>query len=163
MSTRREGRQEGRSQSQRQLRVGEELRHAISAALMRGDLRDPDLEDASITVTEVRVSPDLRNATAYVMPLGGDRRDEILEALRRASPYLRGQIARAVRLKYAPQLSFAEDASFDEAARIERLLRSPAVAPDLAPTRGEESAADGDADGDVDGDEAGTARGDHGA
>ena len=145
MSTRREG----RPQSQRQLRVGEEVRHALSAALMRGDLHDPVLEDASITVTEVRISPDLRNATAFVMPLGGDRRDEILDALRRAAPYLRGPIARAVRLKYAPQIGFAEDSSFDEADRIGQLLRAPAVARDLAPADDAgEDGADGEEDGD---------------
>ena len=119
--------------SQRQLRVGEELRHALSAVLMRGDLRDPALSDVSITVTEVRVSPDLRNATAFIMPLGGDNTDEVLAALKRASAFLRGQVSRQVRLKYSPSLSFQADQSFDEAQRIDDALRRPEVVRDLHP------------------------------
>ena len=108
--------------SQRQLRVGEEIRHALSTILLRGDLHDPDLADASITVSEVRVSPDLKHATAYVMPLGGDHKVEALAGLRRAAPFLRGQVARAVRLKFAPNLRFEVDDRFDRAQRIDALL-----------------------------------------
>src|SRR5690606_18109024 len=93
---------------------------------------DPVLQEVSVTVTEVRVSPDLRNATAFVVPLGGGRMDEVLAALRRATPYLRGQLAREVRLRVAPVLGFAADTSFDQADRIERLLRGIA-APGRAP------------------------------
>ena len=130
-----------RAPSQRQLRVGEEIRHALSAVLMRGDMRDPDLKDASITVAEVRVSPDLRNATAFILPLGGDRSAEVLSALKRAAPFLRAQVSQAVRLRFAPSLSFQLDTSFDYADRIGRLLQSEPVARDLddeAGERGEE-------------------------
>lgn len=120
-------RHRGKAQSKRQLRVGEELRHALAGVLARGELRDPELRDLSITVTEVRASPDLRNATVYVLPLGGTRTPEDTEAtiraLRRAGPYLRGQIARQVVLKFVPALSFEADTSFDRADRIDSLLR----------------------------------------
>ncbi len=128
----------GRSPSQRQLRVGEELRHALAVILERGDVRDPGLGKASITVTEVRVSPDLRNATAFVMPLGGGGTPEAVEALTRASPFLRRQLARVVHLKYVPAITFAADRSFEEARRIDALLHEPVGARDLA----------GDGDGD---------------
>ena len=134
-----------RAPSQRQLRVGEEIRHALSAILMRGDVRDPDLQDASITVAEVRVSPDLRNATAFILPLGGERSAEILEALKRAAPFLRAQVSHAVRLRFAPSLSFQLDTSFDYADRISQLLRTEPVARDL-----DEDDTDGD---DIDGDD----------
>jgi ribosome-binding factor A len=109
--------------SQRQLRVGEEVRHALAWLLERGDIRDPGLQGATVTVTEVRVSPDLRNATAYIVPLGGGDVAPVLEALTRARPFLRRQIAAAVRLQYAPNLTFAADTSFDHASRIDGLLR----------------------------------------
>jgi len=126
-------RREGSSgRSQRQLRVGEELRHVLADVLRRGDIRDPELVDATITVTEVRISPDLKNATAFVVPLGGLRQAEILAALRRVAPYLRGVISRAVALQFTPMLSFELDRSFDHAARIESLLHRPDVAADLA-------------------------------
>jgi len=131
------------SPSQRQLRVGEELRHALAALLERGAVRDPGLGAASITVTEVRVSPDLRNATVYVMPLGGGDAAGALAALTRAAAYLRRLVAGAVRLRYVPALEFRADATFDEAARIDALLREPAVARDLAPDDDEEAEADG--------------------
>ncbi len=121
----------GSPPTQRQLRVGEELRHVLAQVLARGELRDPALADLSITVTQVRVSPDLRNATAYVMPLGGDHVADALAALRRAAPFLRGQIARAIDLRMVPQLDFAIDTSFDHAQRIDGLLRRPEVARDL--------------------------------
>ena len=120
---------EGRSQ--RQLRVGEELRHALDDIFRRAPIRDPDLRDVSITVSEVRVSPDLRAATAFVLPLSGAKSEVVLAALKRASPFLRGEVAKMVRLRLAPTLSFALDRSFDEAERIERALASPAVRRDL--------------------------------
>ncbi len=115
-----------RAPSQRQLRVGEEMRHTLSAILSRGDLRDPDLQDVSITVGEVRVSHDLRNATAFVLPLGGRDGEVVLAALRRAAPYIRGQLGRAMRLKFTPTLSFQYDGSFDHAEHIASLLEEAA-------------------------------------
>jgi ribosome-binding factor A len=129
--------------SQRQLRVGEELRHALAAVFERGELRDPELA-VPITVTEVRMSPDLRHATCFVTPLGGGHADDVLKALIRARLYLRRRIAHLVKLKFAPSLSFRMDASFDEAGRINRLLHSPAVARDLA-SRGEAPPSDSSA------------------
>lgn len=110
--------------SQRQLRVGEALRHALAELLGRGAFRERALREASITVTEVRVGPDLKHATAFVTPLGGGDAGEILEALRRATPYLRAQVARLVPLKFTPDLVFEADTSFDRAARIDALLRA---------------------------------------
>ncbi len=121
-----------RGTSQRQLRVGEQLRQAISEVLLRGELRDPALVGASVTVSEVRASPDLRRATAYVMPLGGGEIETVVEALNRAAPYLRRQIARVVQLKYAPLIDFQADTSFDYAGRIDQVLHDPAVVADLA-------------------------------
>jgi ribosome-binding factor A len=117
--------------SQRQLRVGEELRHVLAQLLRPGELRDPALFDANITVTEVRLSPDLRNATAFVMPLGGANVADIVAALKRSAPYLKGRIAKAVRLRHVPNLSFALDNAFDSADRIAALLHSDAVERDL--------------------------------
>lgn len=117
--------------SQRQLRVGEEIRHAMSAILARGDLRDPVLAGQSITVSEVRVSPDLKNATCFVIPLGGVDMGEVVAALKRAAAFLRGQLAREVQLRHVPGLQFQADLSFDEAGRIDSVLRRPEVARDL--------------------------------
>ena len=117
--------------SQRQLRVGEELRHALAALLRPGELRDPVLYDANVTVTEVQVSPDLRNATAFVMPLAGANVADIVAALQRGAAFLKGQIARAVRLRRVPNLSFALDSAFDSADRIAAILHSEAVERDL--------------------------------
>jgi ribosome-binding factor A len=117
--------------SQRQLRVGEEIRHVLVEILARGQLRDPDLQGVSITVSEVRASPDLKHATAYVMPLGGGKVDTVVKALKRASGFLRGEVARAVRLRVAPEIDFAADRSFEEASRIEAALRRPEVQRDL--------------------------------
>ncbi|WP_188259758.1 30S ribosome-binding factor RbfA [Azospirillum tabaci] len=121
----------GKPPSQRQLRVGEEIRHALAELFRRGDFHDPELAELNVTVTEVRISPDLRNATAFVTPLGGGPMDETLSALRRAAPFLRGQIARAINLRHAPTLSFEADTSFDYAGRIDAILHSPAVARDV--------------------------------
>jgi len=117
--------------SQRQLRVGEELRHALARLLRPGELRDPALFDANVTVTEVQLSPDLRNATAFVMPLGGSNAADIVAGLRRSAPYLKGQIARMVQLRRVPNLSFALDSAFDSADRIAAALHSETVARDL--------------------------------
>jgi ribosome-binding factor A len=122
-----------RRPGQRQLRVGEELRHALAKILRDGECRDPALENASITVTEVRMSPDLRNATAFVMPLAGANAAEILAALKRCAAFLKGRIAREVALRNTPNLAFALDGSFDQAERIHRLLSRPEVARDLGP------------------------------
>jgi len=127
--------------SQRALRVGELIRHALSEMLTRGDVHDPVLEGHLITVPEVRMSPDLRLATIYVMPLGGRDVKEVIAALDRNKRYLRGEIAHRVNLKFAPDLRFHADERFDEAERIDKLLRTPAVARDLKREDGQE---DGD-------------------
>ena len=119
--------------SQRRLRVGEELRHALSRILCEGACRDPALSQASITVTEVRVSPDLRNATAFVMPLAGANAMDILAGLRRSAAFLRALLAREVALRNTPSLTFEFDDSFDYADRISALLARPDVARDLEP------------------------------
>jgi ribosome-binding factor A len=124
--------------SQRQLRVGELVRHAMSDLLTRGEVHDPVLEGHLITVPEVRMSADLRLATIYVMPLGGKDIDAVLEALERNKRYLRGEIARHVNLKFAPDIRFHADERFAEAERIEKLLRTPAVQRDLKRDEGEE-------------------------
>jgi ribosome-binding factor A len=118
--------------SQRQLRVGELVRHELAEMLSRGDIHDPVVETHMITVPEVRMSPDLRLATIYIMPLGGRDGKEVLEALDRNKKYVRGEIARRVNLKFAPDIRFRIDERFDEAERIEKLLRTPAVQRDLA-------------------------------
>jgi ribosome-binding factor A len=115
------------------LRVGEELRHVLAGVLGRGELRDPDLADATVTVTEVRVSPDLRRAIAFVMPLGGARQAEVMAALRRSAPYLRRVIARTVKLRLVPDLAFELDTAFDHASTVSAVLHRPEVERDLAP------------------------------
>ncbi len=120
--------------SQRQLRVGELVRHAIAEILSQGDVHDPVLEGHLITVPEVRMSPDLKLATIYVMPLGGRDLGEVIAALDRNKRFLRGEIAHRVNLKFAPDIRFRADERFDEAARIDRLLKTPEVQRDLTPT-----------------------------
>ncbi len=127
--------------SQRQLRVGEELRHALAEIFLRGELRDPALHGVSLTVAEVRVSADLRNATVFVIPLGGGGGAEMMAALERCTPYLRGQVAGRVRLRYVPTLVFAADPSFDYAERIDSVLR--ALEPASPPARDEAGDEDG--------------------
>ena len=117
--------------SQRQLRVGELVRHALSEMLARGDVHDPVLEGHLITIPEVRMSADLRLATIYVMPLGGHDIKQVLQALERNTRFLRGEISHRVNLKFAPEIRFRIDERFDEAERIEKLLRTPAVQRDL--------------------------------
>jgi ribosome-binding factor A len=119
--------------SQRQLRVGETVRHALAEILAHGGIHDPALEGHIVTVPEVRMSPDLKLATIYVMPLGGRDTEIVLAALERNKKFLRGELARRVNLKFAPDVRFRADDRFDEAERIEKLLRTPAVLRDLAP------------------------------
>ena len=117
--------------SQRQLRVGELIRHALAEMLSRGEIHDPVIEGHMITVPEVRMTADLRLATVYVMPLGGKDEQEVVAALERNKKFLRGEIARRVNLKFAPEIRFRIDERFDEAERIEKLLRTPRVQRDL--------------------------------
>ena len=116
--------------SQRQQRVAELVRHALAEVLSRGDLRDDVLTSHVVTVPEVRMSPDLKLATAYVMPLGGKDESAVVAALERNRKILRQEVARRVNLKFAPELRFRRDESFDEAARIDALLRTEKVARD---------------------------------
>jgi ribosome-binding factor A len=125
------GREAAAGPSQRQLRVGEEVRHALVEILRDSHARDPDLRDANVTVTEVRISPDLANATAYVMPLGGRKVGSIVSALNRAAPYFRTQLAHAVQLRHVPRIGFEVDSSFSYAEKIEGLLHKPEVERDL--------------------------------
>jgi ribosome-binding factor A len=120
--------------SQRQLRVGELIRHAMAEMLTRGDIHDPVIERHLITVPEVRMSPDLRLATIFVIPLGGKDSDAVLAALDANKKYLRGEVARRINLKFAPEIRFRLDERFEEAERIEKLLRTPAVQRDLKKT-----------------------------
>jgi ribosome-binding factor A len=113
------------------LRVAEEIRHVLAGVFTRGEIRDPDLAGVPITVTEVRISPDLKHATAFVIRLGRSDMEEKLPALRRAAPFLRSQLARALSLRYAPDLSFRADTSIDYAMHVDNLLHTPAVARDL--------------------------------
>jgi ribosome-binding factor A len=103
----------------------------LSALFLRGDFRDPALQGLNVTVTEVRLSPDLRNATAFVTPLGGEQCGEAIKALRHAAGFLRGMVAKELNLRFAPTLTFQADISFDEASRVDRLLQLPDVARDL--------------------------------
>jgi ribosome-binding factor A len=117
---------------QRQLRVGERIRHILADVLLRGELHDPVLDQAQmITITAVEVGPDLKHATAYVMPLGGKNAEAILEALNRASGYFRSAVAPELDLRYSPRISFRLDHSFDQAERIETLLRQDRVRKDI--------------------------------
>jgi ribosome-binding factor A len=120
------------SAGQRQLRVGELIRHALAEMLTRGDVHDPVIQGHVITVPEVRMTADLRLATIYVMPLGGRDVNDVVQALEDNKRFLRGEIARRVNLKFAPEIRFRADERFDEAERIEKLLRTPAVQRDLA-------------------------------
>jgi ribosome-binding factor A len=127
--------------SPRQLRVGELIRHAVAEMLTRGEIHDPVIEAHMITVPEVRVSADLRLATIYVMPLGGRDEQTVIEALDRNKRFMRGELARRINLKFAPEIRFRIDERFDEAERIEKLLRTPPVQRDLA-TKGPDDAGD---------------------
>jgi ribosome-binding factor A len=117
--------------SQRQLRVGEMLRHALAEILSRSDIRDPDLEGVSVTITQVKPSPDMRYATVYCAPLGGKNAEPIIAALNRHKGFLRGQMGHMISIKFTPDLRFLEDQSFAEAEKIENILKSPQVQRDL--------------------------------
>ena len=131
MPRRRSSEKDNRGHSQRQLRVGEEIRHLLAELLERGDMRDPELRDARITVTSVDVSPDLRNATAFIMPLGGQDKDRLLAAMKRAAPWFRARVGEKAGLRSAPDIRFQLDTTFDEADKIGALLRRPDVARDI--------------------------------
>ena len=120
-----------RGPSQRQLRVAEEIRHILAGILLRGELRDATLVGVSITVSEVRISPDLKNATVYSLPFGKAEVAAVMKGLNRSAPYLRAQVGAALPLRYTPTLTFVPDRSFDEARHIDELLRSEKVARDL--------------------------------
>jgi len=127
-------RREAKAPSQRQLRVGEEIRHALAWALERGEVRDPAVIGVPVTVTEVRISPDLKNATAFIVPLGGGDAEKIqavVDGLNRASAFLRRMVISQVQLRAVPRLNFIADVSFDKASEIDALLRTANVARDL--------------------------------
>jgi ribosome-binding factor A len=129
--------------SQRQLRVAEEVRHALASVFAREEFRDPDLHDLHITVTEVRASPDLKHMTAFVSGLGRDLTDAQFAGLRRVSPFLKRQVAHAVRLKFAPELHFQPDTALDYAMKIDALMKRPEIQRDLTPR----PAAEGEGEG----------------
>lgn len=128
--------------SQRQLRVGELIRHALAEILIRGEVIDPELETMTITIPEVRMSPDLGLATAYVMPLGSGDATKAVAALERNSKFLRGAVAKRVNLQFAATIRFRVDESFEKGARIDALLRSPAVRRDLEPGAADDADSD---------------------
>lgn len=117
------GKYQNKAPSQRQLRVGEEIRHGLSEMFLRGEIGDPRVEDASVTVSEVRISPDLRNATAYIMPLKGENKEATLELLRDYNGMIRTLVAKKLRLKFSPRIHFKLDHSFETASHIDGLLR----------------------------------------
>lgn len=124
--------------SQRQLRVAEEVRHALSAVFAREEFRDPDLQGLHVTVTEVRASPDLKHMTAFVSGLGRDLTEAQFAGLRRVAPFLRREVSHAVRLKFAPDLHFQPDTALDYAMRIDAVMKRPEVQRDLGPVREED-------------------------
>lgn len=118
--------------SQRQLRVGEQVRHALADVIQRGEIRDDLLEQTVLSVSEVRMSPDLKIATAFIAPLGAADNQAVIKALARNAKFIRGRVSGALRqMKYMPEFRFRLDTSFDNMARIDQLLRSPEVARDL--------------------------------
>jgi ribosome-binding factor A len=139
MARQQKQRQQSAGGSPRQLRVGELVRHAMADMLSRGEIHDPVIEGHMITVPEVRMSPDLRLATIYIMPLGGRDEEKVLAALEANKRFMRGEIAKRVNLKFAPEIRFRADERFDEAERIEKLLRTPQVQRDLQQEDGRES------------------------
>ena len=136
--------QKGGEPSQRMLRVGELVRHAMSELLTRGELNDPVLEKLVVTVPRVKMSPDLKLATIYVMPLGGGDSAPVIAALARHAKFLRGEVARKINLKFAPDVRFRIDDTFDNADHIDKLLKSPQVSRDLP--AGHEAGDDSDED-----------------
>lgn len=130
---------EPQERSVRTLRVGEQVRHILSEILQRGDVHDDVLASHMVSVTEVRMSPDLRHATVFVKPLLGEDEDTVIKALRTNTAYLQREVASRVKMKYAAKLKFLADESFDEGSHIDQLLRDPKVARDLD-DRGDEPA-----------------------
>ena len=129
-------RRDSKAPTQRQLRVGEEIRHSIAWALERGEVRDPAISGVAITVTEVRISPDLKNATAFVTPLGGGDEEAVkavIDGLNRAVPFFKRLIAKQLQLRAVPRINFIPDVSFDTASEIDALMRRADVARDLRP------------------------------
>ena len=125
--------------TQRQLRVGEMLRHALAEILNRNEIRDPELDGVSVTITQVKPSPDMRYATVYCAPLGGKNAGPIIAALNRHKGFMRGQMGHMISIKFTPDLRFVEDQSFAEAEKIENLLKSPQVQRDLVASDESES------------------------
>lgn len=123
--------QQGRAPSQRQLKVGELIRHALSDIFLRGDFYVKGMENLSVTVSEVRVSPDLRNATVFFMPLAGKDKEKVVQQMNDAAPYLRSEVTRRIDLRFSPALFFKLDESYETALKMELLLNSPKVAKDL--------------------------------
>jgi len=138
------GRGNAHGPSQRQLRAGELIRHSLVEILREEDISDPALTGVSVTVTEVRMSPDLRHATVFVEPLGGGRAAEVVEGLNRHAKFLRGRLGRTIDMKFTPDLKFLHDESFDEAQRMSRLFDDPRVRQDLAPQPPSDSRKDED-------------------
>lgn len=126
--------------TQRQLRVGEMLRHTLADILREGNIRDADLMGVSVTITEVKPSPDMKHATVFCEPLGGKDADKVIKALNRHKAFLRGELGRHITLRFTPELRFVEDQSFAEAEKIETILKSPDVARDLSAEDEEEAA-----------------------
>ena len=124
-----------KGRSVRLLRIGEQVRHALADVLLRGDLRDELLQSTIVSVSEVRVTPDLRQATAFIKALGDVDEQAVIKALASHAKYLRGEVARTLQTKYTPDLRFRRDESFDAGARIDAILRRPEVARDLAAPR----------------------------
>jgi ribosome-binding factor A len=122
---------QARGPSQRQLRVAEEIRHVLAGIFTRREFRDPDLAEADITVSEVRLSPDLKHATAFISRLGRADVAELLPALKRVAPWLRSQVAHSLPLRYAPELTFQPDTALEYALKINQLMQRPEVARDL--------------------------------
>jgi ribosome-binding factor A len=134
-SARRTGRNDGPlGPSQRQLRVGEALRHALAEILFRNEIQDPVLAGVSVTITQVKPSPDMRYCTVYCEPLGGENAREVIAALNRHKGFLRGEMGHRLTMKFTPELRFVEDASFAEALKIDTILRSERVSRDIAAT-----------------------------
>ena len=133
-----------RGPSQRQLRAGELVRHALVDIFREEDIADPALTGVSVTVTEVRVGPDLRHAQVFVEPLGGQKADEVVKALNRHARFIRGHLGRSIELRFTPELHFRHDDSFDEAARMNRLFEDPKVRRDLTPDEPSDSWKDND-------------------
>lgn len=141
--SRRSGPDRGHAQqgpTQRQLRVGEALRHALAEVLRESDIRDPDLAGVSVTITQVKPSPDMRHATVFCEPLGGKKAKEVVAALNKHKGFLRGEMGRLITMKFTPDLRFVEDESFAEAQKIETILKSTRVQRDLsAPDSGDDN------------------------